>query len=262
MATEVQLLYALDIQQSTWYANAYCGARYIQGVNGCPQPPNANWYSRDYVCFEATTGASPGTNCYETMTYFGYSCYVIGDHYSDCANFVSQIYQAGCGGLCQSQPDLFPWCGENEDVYFFTGYCDPWNCGSHTREVAQSCDGQWWDLLSFSGWWTMTGISYPPDPFICDAFEGDLVIWDWTNNGTWDHVMYLNNDVVQYCGDEFLRGHSTDRCSCNQLRVNQVWSGREDCDADGQADDECTTYAVWRWIGNPSCDPIYGLSRP
>jgi hypothetical protein len=259
---------SFDVPHATWYANTYCGARYINiaGWRGCPRDTtgqNPNWYSPNYYCWDpngtGSDSADAKTNCDESMVHHNRNCYTEAPSYSDCANFVSQIIQAGCGGLCQSQPDLFSWCGSNEDVYFSVFDCERWYCQGVGRYVAQRVNTMWYNILTFSGWWHCTGVSYPGNPYICDAYEGDVVLWDWTNNGTWDHIMYLNYDNVQWCGDEIQRGHSSDRCACNQLSIRQTRLGLEDCDNDGQEDDECTTYAVYRWYGNPSSDPLYSL---
>jgi hypothetical protein len=94
------LLCSFNTDEAADFANLNCGA---WGDGQCPgENAQSPFYNRYYYCYE-----NPSGHCGESMEHwrnflgdidFSF-CYIGG---SDCANFLSQVMQSGCGGLSRS----------------------------------------------------------------------------------------------------------------------------------------------------------------
>lgn len=136
------LLCGFNVDEAADFANLHCGA---WSDASCPdQNAQSPFYNRFYACFENTIG-----HCGESMEYWrtfyndqDYTfCYDVG---SDCANFLSQILQSGCGGLCEHYFNFVRGdyvCNANELIRVDDNYFDPSFPPGHDQQCV--CEAGW-----------------------------------------------------------------------------------------------------------------------
>jgi hypothetical protein len=135
LALSVRQLWAYNPVWARDYAEQYCGAL------NCTSGADPKYYDDWYRCYQLSLSDSGQSHCWASMWHYylvnDSDSYYLGCSHgwgvgSDCANFVSEIIQAGCGGLCYS---VYWDCG-NETMYYTGGHCNNETCGGTAYTVA------------------------------------------------------------------------------------------------------------------------------
>jgi hypothetical protein len=125
---------------------------------------------------------------------------------SDCTNFVSQCLLAG---------------GWTETGKY-----------SYSSSSAWYYDGSYYPLLSQTWIWVenfkqfIEGSGRVSGPITVNSSSlpwfqvGDVIIVDWTNNGSWDHA-YIVTGLTSNPSDVELAAHTTDRCG--NITTADIW---------------------------------------
>lgn len=179
-----------DILGGSWSA-------VITGVppNGTLRVPNAPAPAGDFsasACYNYnwTAAANYATSHCTASTYNANYC-----NYNacggDCANFVSQCLRAG------NQVNGGAW-------YTFNGACG--TCGT-TKTYAGT--DTWANNYYLRNWVINSGRGVAKSS-IGGLGQGDLVNYDWTGNGSYDHVTIVSDPV-----NDLICSHNSDRCNAS-----------------------------------------------
>lgn len=126
---------------------------------------------------------------------------------NDCANFVSQSLLAG------GWPETGKYSYTSSSAWYYDGSSYPWL--SYT----------WGAVANFKQFIEGSGRASGPHTVNSSSLPwflpGDVIIADWTNDGTWDHI-YIVTGLTSSPSDVELAAHTTDRCG--DITTADIWN--------------------------------------
>ena len=129
------------------------------------------------------------------------------DFTEDCANFVSQaVYEGGNASMAYCEPNVDPYCPENGGSTSGWYYTD-----INHRAFAWSGVSELYDFILDSG------NDWDEGPEGCEVSQnqaepGDIIKYDWENDGEWDHAVIIvqSEDDEQGNRMHWIASHTDD----------------------------------------------------